>query len=448
VHRPVLNNTTTNLLGKWLPAGVIVVVIAAYFGFLYQHALNVPLGDDIYDVLQVVNGVITADSPQQAFEIVYAQHNDHRTVATRLIYLGTYAIGGEINFRTLTFLANLGLLLSLALLFTATPHKPLRYLALLPTTLILFQLRAYGITLWSMAAFAYFYVFLYGFASLHCLHEVRPGKFILAILLATLATFTLASGQAVWLVGLLSLLHQALIRKTIPISYALCWVVSAAIVLIVWRIGLETPNTLWAMLAQFFKTPGHHVLYTLTLLGNAISESSVAWTALAGASMLVIVLVSTVASAGKADLRLELYCWFIVLSVAAMVLGRAPYSTVDYALSSRYSVPSVLMLACTWTLLAARLECRNRLLLLLLAVLPAGTYCISSYKIYAEALQPYVEKRVDNFNRGKYWAWTRPMKETNGIVAEAVSLGVYVPPARPLPAPTIYRAQQTNVSDQ
>jgi hypothetical protein len=444
----MLNNGAQKVLGRYLPAGLIVAVIATYFSFLYQHALNVPLGDDIYDVLQIVSGVVTADSPQEAFEILYAQHNEHRTMATRLIYLGTYAINGEINFRTLTVLANLGLLFSLALFFLATPRNPTRWLALLPSALILFQLRAYGLTLWSMAAFAYFYVFLYGFASLHCLHEVRPGKFILAILLATLATFTLASGQAVWLVGLLCLLHQALLRRTISLTYSLCWIIAAAAVLFLWRIGMETPNTLWAMLTQFFKTPEQYILYTLSLLGNAVSESSVAWTALAGAVMLVIVLVSTVASVGKDDLRLEFYCWFIVLSVATMVLGRAPYSTVDYALSSRYSVPSMLMLACIWTLLTVRLEYRSRLPLLLLAVLPAGIYCISSYKIYAEALQPHVENRVENFNQGKYWAWSHPMKETNGIVAEAVSLGVYTPPPRPLPAPTIYRARQLHVPDQ
>lgn len=420
-----------------LPAGLIVAITFLYFAFLYRHALNVPLGDDIYDVLQVISGVLNAEDTSSAFEILYAQHNDHRTLASRLLYLLIYFINGEVNFRTLTFIASLALPLLLTLLYRAMPRHELRYLALLPAALVLMQLRAYGITLWSMAAFAYFYVFLYGFASLHFLHRVSPYRFTLAAVLATLATFTLASGQVVWLIGLYSLLHQAFVRKTANWLYAPCWIIITVCVLLAWRSGLETPNTFWAMLAQFFETPGHHILYTLALLGNAVSESSVAFAAMAGALVLTTVLICSIHSRGDEDLRLELYCWFIVFSVAAMVLGRAPYSTVDYALSSRYSFPSVLMLASTWVLVATRLQLRP-VSLLLAASLLAGIYCASSYRIYGAALQPHVEKRVQNYNQGKFWAWTRPMKETNAIVAKAVELGVYDPPSRPLPEPRIY----------
>ncbi|MEP5567761.1 MAG: hypothetical protein ABJN62_08010 [Halioglobus sp.] len=431
----------------WLPLLLIVAALVHYFFFLYQHALNVPLGDDIYDVLQVLSEVIKSDDVSTSFEALYAQHNDHRTLASRVLYLATYLSTGEINFRILTFLANLALPLLLALLYFATPKNLPRLLILLPAALLLLQLRSYGITLWSMAAFAYFYVFLYGFASLHCLDSVNPQRFGLACLFAILATFTLASGQVVWVVGLASLLHQAFVRRSASWLYAVTWVAIAAGVLAVWRMGLETPNTLWAMLQQFFITPGHHILYTLTLLGNAVSEKSVGFPALAGALMLIAVLICSIQARHKTDLRLELYCWFILLSVAAMVLGRAPYSTVDYALSSRYSFPSVLMLATVWVTLASRMRITHWKIILLASAL-AATYSMSSYKIYSAALQPYVEKRVQNFNQGKYWAWTRPMKETNGIVLEAVSLGLYNPPNRPLPKPLLVSPEPRSGSSE
>jgi hypothetical protein len=430
-------NATRGSQGRWLLPLLITAAVAYYFFFLYQHALNVPLGDDLYDVLQVLSGVINAPDASSGFDILYAQHNDHRTFASRLVYGATYLLTGEINFRTLTFIASLALPLLLTLLYLATPKSLPRLFILLPATLLLLQLRAYGITLWSMAAFAYFYVFLYGFASLHFLHEINPRRFALACLFAIMATFTLASGQVVWVVGLVSLLHQVLLRRSASWLYILGWIVVAVGVLVVWRAGLETPNTLWAMLQQLFLTPGHHVLYTLTLLGNAASEQSVGPPALVGALMLVAALICSIHSRRSQDPRLELYCWFIVLSVAAMVLGRAPFSSVDYALSSRYSFPSVLMLATIWVTLAARLKLASWQPLLV-ALLLATLYCINSYKIYSVALQPYVEKRVQNFNQGKYWAWTRPMKETNGIVLEAVSLGIYHPPQRPLPKPVIF----------
>lgn len=425
---------------RGLPLLIIAVALAYYFSFLYQHALNVPLGDDIYDVLKVLSGVVSAQDFGARLEIAFEQHNDHRTFASRLMYGFIYLTTGEINFRTLTYVANSALPLLLIILFFAIPTSLPRAMIILPATLVMLQLRSYGITLWSMAAFAYFYVFLYGFASLHCLHRINPKGFVLACLFATFSTFTLASGQVIWVVGILSLLHQLLVRRSCSAAYIFVWILVGAAVLFIWRIGLQTPNTLWAMMTQFFLTPGHHVLYTLTLLGSALSESAVAITAFAGALMLISLVISSLYAYRKSDLRPELYCWFVVFSAAAMVLGRAPYSTVEYALSSRYSFPSVLMLATVWVMIAVRLRIASWKLLIVVSLL-AATYNIGSYKIYSEALQPHVEKRVRNFNQGKYWAWYRPMKETRAIVAEATLLGIYNAPEKPLPEPIIFQSE-------
>lgn len=427
---------TARFTTHWLPASLILTTIGCYFAFLYQHAINVPLADDIYDILQVVSGVITAPDKESALQILFAQHNDHRTFASRLMYYGIYLIQGNIDFRTLVFLANLALPLLLVLLYLMAPNHRVKCLLLLPAALILFQLRAYGITLWSMAAFAYFYVFLYGFCCLYCLHKISRKRFVLAIFLASAATFTLASGQVVWLVGFISLAHQSLIRRSASYFYPLCWTIAAAVVLVAWRLGLETPNTLLAMLTNFFNFPGHHVLYFLTLLGCAVTENSVALAAMAGMTMIAILVVCTVKSYREQDLRLELCCWFVVLSVAAIVLGRS-FTSVDYALSSRYSFPSVLMLTTTWVLVAVRLNIKSRKLFLLAGLL-AATYCVSSYHIYSTPLQYLAEKRVKNFNEDNYWAWPHPKRESNAIVAQAVSLGIYQPPSQPLPDPRIH----------
>ncbi|MEP1471051.1 MAG: hypothetical protein ABJK25_08780 [Halieaceae bacterium] len=416
---------------------LILIAIAYYFHFLYQHSLNVPLGDDIYDVLKVMSGVVASQDLGAGFEILFEQHNDHRTLASRLMYSLVLLATGEIDFRTLTFVANMALPLLMLVLYVAIPESLPRLMVLLPAALTILQLRAYGITLWSMAAFAYFYVFLYGYASLHFLHRITLGRFFLACLFATLSTFTLASGQVIWVVGLLSLFHQSFIHRSSSKIFVLLWILVGASVLLVWRIGLQTPNTLWAMLEQFLLTPEHHVLYTLTLLGSALSEHMVSVAALAGAVMLISLIISSLHGYRKRDIRLELYCWFIVFSAAAMVLGRAPYSTVDYALSSRYSFPSVLMLATVWVMIAVRLQVTSWKLLVVMSAL-AAAYCINSYDRYSEALQPHVEKRVRNYNQGKYWAWYRPMKETKAIVTEAALLGIYNPPEKPLPEPIIF----------
>ncbi len=419
-----------------LPAALTLAVIGYYFMFLGQHAINVPFADDIFDVLQVISALVSPDADDSALQTLYAQHNDHRTMTSRLVYLGSYLLAGETDFRVLTLLANLALPLILLFFFLVSRGHPARHLVILPAALIIFQLRGYGILLWSMAAFAYFYVLMYGFYSLYFLHNVAPWKFALAALLACLATFTLASGQLTWLVGLASLAHQVLWRKSASFWYLLCWCAVAAICWQLWRFGLATPNTPLAMLERVIAEPGYYLLYALTLLGNTVSEQSVALAALAGIAMLVTFLALATRAPGHGDLRLELCCCYVILTVFAMTMGRAPYSTIEYALSSRYSAPSTILLAALWVLCAVRLRIRHPGVLATGFIL-ASLYCVTSWQIYARPLQQHMEKRVDNFNRSRYWSWPRPMKETNAIVARAIDLDIYRPPPRPLAQPDI-----------
>ncbi len=119
-------------------------------------------------------------------------------------------------------------------------------------------------------------------------------------------------------------------------------------------------------------------------------------------------------------------------------MGRAPYTTLDYALSSRYSFPSVIMLTSTWILCASRLAITSYRPLLA-AVLLAGFYCGTSYTIYSRALQPHMEKRIQNYNHSRFWIFGQPMAKSNAIVDEAIALGIYHPPTRPYPSLEIAR---------
>jgi hypothetical protein len=435
--------TSSHFTLVYLPIAAIIVAIGYYFAFLYQHAINVPLADDIFDVLQVITALSQAESVTSSLDIIYAQHNEHRTLASRLVYYGVFNLFGEINFRTLIFIANLSLPILFGLLLFRVRRHSLRYLLALPAALIIFQLRAHGVMLWSMAAFAYFYVFLYGFFTLFSLHEVTPLKFTVAATTATLGTFTLASGQLIWLLGLASLAQQALICKTAPYRYIGLWIATATCAICAWRFDLDSPVNPIDMLRNFLSIPGHHVLYALTLLGSAISGTSIAYASIAGTILLCVLVIATIRGYRNKDLRLEFCCWLIVLTVLTMVLGRAPYSAIEYALVSRYSFPSILLLATLWVLIAARIDASQAWKLsrpiFLSASLIAGIYCISSYHVYAMPLQQHVEQRVKNFNREKYVVWMHPLDTTNEIVAQAIAQGVYNPPPRPLAKPNIAR---------
>ena len=420
----------------WLPVMGMAAAMAIYALFLYRHAINIPFADDILDILQFITGTVHSNGLMNGVDQLFAQHNDHRTTSSRLLYYLIYIVEGEVDFRVFTFMANMALPLLTVLLFLAVRGHPYRWWVLLPGVLVLFQLRAYGIVLWSMAAFAYFYVCLYGFASLFCLRAVSPLKFLAAIVFATLATFSLASGQVVWLVGLASLLHQTLILRRVSFLYPALWLVGASAVMVGWRIDLNTPNTMSTVLGFLVATPVHHITYFLTLLGNAVSESNVAIAATAGSVLLLGLTYSSLRNIAREDITLELFGWFIVLCVFAMVLGRAPYSELEYALSSRYSFPSILLLATVVILATSRIKARHKWFYSI-PIIIATLYCLTSYQLYSKALQPEMEKRVQNFNRKNYWIFGKPKKESNPIVQEAIMLKIYSPPKRPYPMPEI-----------
>jgi len=421
---------------RYLPLAIIVLTAAYYFRFLALYALNIPLQDDIYDVLQFVLNINVTESWSTILELLLQQHNDHRTGASRLIFYGVYWLEGEVNFRTLIFISSLALPMILGLLYIVVRKLPYPYLLLLPSVFILFQIRSYGITLWSMAAFAYFYVFLYGFACIFVLHNVSRLKLVMAAILASLATFTLASGQMIWLLGLVSLLHQVLVLRQTSIRFVLVWLLCAIPVLVLWNYGLDTPLSPGLILSNILAAPLHHLHYFLALLGSGVSESSVFTATAAGVVALSSVVLISARSFTESDVRLELCCWYIVATVLAMVMGRAYFTEVQYALTSRYSFPSVLMMCTLWVLFAYKLKLHQPYILGFAALL-ACLYTVNSYSVYSPLLQPHMEARVNWYNKEIYPLWGSPKGEPRMIVNEAILQGIYRPPARPYPVPDI-----------
>jgi hypothetical protein len=431
-------NTSTQRLMQWVAASGILVTIAWYGFFLYRHVLNVPYQDDIFDVLQVLTRLLQSTDMQQAFGILFDNYNEHRTLASRLVYYLVYLVTGEINFRTLVFLCNLSLLAQLFILYLAMGKRHRSLWLVLPAALILLQPRAYGLYSIAMGAFAYIFVYLYGFASLLCLRDVTMSRFAAAIAFAILGTFTLASGQLIWLVGLASLLHQALMQRRCSLAYALCWLACAMVVLVIWRVGYETTNTLTNVVGAMLDSPLHHLTFLFTLMGAAVTNTSVLFAFATGCLLFAAVIYWSVRIRSSEDISLELFAWYVVLTMVAVTIGRALVVTPDYALESRLSFPSELLLATVVLLCVSRISNpRRQLQIAAIAVFVAGIYWITSFRIYPAYMQEEFEDRVADFNAGNFWVIYFPVEETNNIVAEAIALGIYRAPERPLPGPDI-----------
>ena len=445
----------SELFTRWLPLLAFCAVLANHFWYVNSHAINIPHQDDIYDFIEFVSLVENADNTSDAFSILFSQYNDHRTSATRALVLGIYLIEGELDFHTLTLAANLGLWLILLLFYLTVRKEKYRWVYLLISALLLLNLRTYEIVIFSQAAFAFYYVCFYAFACIFLLHRVTLPRFLLAAVFCTLSSLTLSSGQIVWLLGLASLVHQCLVSGHRSLMWPAIWLLVATVILTLWygdftqgvyMITSEliannvdsSPVTGGEVLFPAMVDPSitqileQYATFFLVILGSAPIYFSTLGAGIAGLVILLVLLFVTLKFYKHDDIRLALYCWFLVAFAAAVTVGRALLTTPEYVLNQRYSFISAL-LVCTWVLLLQVRFALVRTPAVLLVLLLAVTYWSWSNFHFEPQFQNHMNQRHSTFNNGHFPVVLMPVGESDVIVNKAISEGIYNPPCRPFP---------------
>lgn len=414
----------------WLAGALALGALAVFARFIAARALDVPFHDDVLDVLGFLLGFEDAASPGERLHALLAQYNDHRTTAARVVYLLARAVEGEIDFRTLTFVANAAIPL-LALGCALALPRGWRAFAFALGCLVCCHPRGTGFLFWPMSGLAFNGVILWGLASLLLL--ARPGAacFALAAAMATAAMLSLASGQFAWIAGL-GLLAVAWRRgEAAAVKRLAAWAVLSGVAVLLFHAGFANPNPFSRVIAFALATPLHHAHYVLVLLGSAPAFGSVAAATALGAAALLGLAALTPGELRRGRPVLVCFAWYLVLSVVALALGRAPYSQVDYALDARYGVFSMSLALVLALLAVQRLGRRRRQAALALLVL-APLYCAANYAVWSAPTDEALGRRVAVYNDGVYPVFGHPPAKTNAIVAEAIRRGIYSPPPRPL----------------
>lgn len=75
----------------------------------YRYASNIPVLDDYDAILNFLNNFKAAGFGQKLLLLI-SQHNEHRLLHSRLLYVAYYGITGNINFRNIIFIGDLQLL--------------------------------------------------------------------------------------------------------------------------------------------------------------------------------------------------------------------------------------------------------------------------------------------------------------------------------------------------
>lgn len=412
---------------KLLYLALALVAAAGYVTLFYLWRINTPYQDDFNDILRFLWRFQEAMSGEERLRILLEPQGNHRTAASRLVYLLLFNLQGTIDFVSLSLAANLALPV-LCLLYSLVLFKgENRALSLAVAALLILSPRAYTLLHWPMTAFHFYYLLLYAALAMMLLQCRRPWAFPVAMLMAAAASFTSAGGQTVWIVGALYLAWQALSGSRgygALILWGLTGVILVGLVYVSSPVTSPFPEVEEAGLVHFLH-------FTLVLLGSAVSYGSTGLAAVTGL-MLCVAFAAVLYRDYPVGLHGgHFYILLLFAFAAAIALGRSDYVHVDYALTARYSFASVHLLAClalVWLSGTYAVSGRK----IAAVVLAALFLCVSTYSYYGPHYESLMNTRVQSFNKNRYRVPFREEAVMRDWVEAAVKDGLYQPPTRPL----------------
>ena len=225
---------------------------------------NIVYYDEFETALELLLRINAGLDWRELLQRLFALSNEHRTVASRLIFAVSYWLTGGINFHVISAIGNLFLVGAAAILVAtaATTERRVRLGVLLAFGL--FQLENFEGFIWAGASIDHFQVLTFAVAAVAALARGTRPAWVLGAACGVWATFTLAHGAVVWPVGALMLWQQ---RR---------WAWLGA-----W--GGVTIVALAIFFYGFAFNPGHHLstvsfghaarilIYWLTLLGGPLT---------------------------------------------------------------------------------------------------------------------------------------------------------------------------------
>ena len=107
---------------------IVVVFIPALVFFLnvWKYAVNVPSSDDYIAILDFLNKYKFANGIEK-ISLLLSQHNEHRILSSRLVYVIYYSLFNTINFRHLIFIGDIQLVIVFIVLLIFIKRSTPRY---------------------------------------------------------------------------------------------------------------------------------------------------------------------------------------------------------------------------------------------------------------------------------------------------------------------------------
>ncbi len=421
---------------------VLAALIAAvpayrYYTVVLNNAINMPFEDDFDSGLKfIATYSFQVTTLAEKLKLLFSQHNEHRIVLNRIVFLTDYGLFGQINLRHMILIGNLSLVLVLGLLLRSSfgrASSVQKLVYFLPVPFLLFQLHYWELTVWGMASVQNLYIFVFALLSFYALSRSvgQPVWFGVACTMAVVATFTSGNGLFTFLVGIPTLVLMKQYRQLG------IWLVVAVVTISLYFWGYQTPGHHPPVFGTLLTAPGQFFDYLFTLTGCDINDKPDR-AIVAGKWMLAVFagLVGWNAYRNQliANQTILMLLGFVYITCLSVTAARSGFGVVQ-ALSPRYGILPVMLLIGLYLLSIETIQNRYARPAVLLLGLALGVYLhIDSFQKHlpqvadrTTTLSYSTALHTDNpDNLILYWG---DGKQAKVIFMDAIKKGIYHVPA-------------------
>lgn len=340
-----------------------IILIAIYYTVVLSFSVNFPISDD-FALIEFINEFISTNGFYQKLMLFWNQHNEHRIVTTKIVFLAYYEIFGTLNFTHLCLIGNLAILAIYVLLWQqlyndmnnkATP------LLMIFITCMLFQYGSGESMIWAMASISNYYVLFFTLLSLAFLKENKGPHFILAVIFAVLSSCTQGNGLAALIAGALYLFSQKRYRLF------MYWLLTTLVVFFFYFSNYTTP-THHSDPLYFYSQILKITLFTFAFIGSAFGMGASHYPVLTKIFLLLSILIGLYLSIitlyfiyRKKYKDGNIFIWFnifIMITAFLTAVSRINFGLTQ-AMASRYHINSSLMVISTTIIIIESLEWKN-----------------------------------------------------------------------------------------
>ncbi len=407
---------------------------------------NIAYWDEFDSVLDYLVKINSGDTWLDWLQRLFAVHNEHRMVTSRLLFSLGYTLTGSINFAVLGAIGDSFLVLLCAVLVAQTKNSAMRWRLALVLALGMFHLQHHENLFWSGSSIDHFLAPLLAACAFAALLRGTRMTFLGALLFGFLASFTLAHGLLVWPIGAAMLMMQ---RQWLLLGV---WSMMASLTATGFFTGFTVNPQHHVEAARAF---GQVISYWLTLIGTSPAQGDLVAAPWLGIVFLALLgWMATDRPWRSQPLAIALIA-FCLLSLGLIALGRVGVSA-GQPVPSRYYILSSL----SWSLAAwhfierflARGARTTRVLAVAFSVL--GVFNVTANARFIGLGQKFADQReqalmrfefYDTLNGAQFQLYPRP-ERADTILRAAVARGIYRPALPPRPVRVARPREITNVS--